>query len=257
MKAKLAVAIFLCGLCVSLIGFFAVSSTQGVTSVKILSVQMQYGSVYSPMNDDVYPILNVTLTNKGNSALTSVTAVINDSSYDGICFVPSHQTENVTVILTDFSIENGTTYRMRLVFSADGLQQYSTAYVTHRFNGEIQIVNATLELPNPNITVPSSGTLSSEEFLSAEGISQFILTFHNNGNLPVTGVNITVENVNCPLFGNELPVWPNNVASAYSSLLWLDSSVFKVGGVYPVTVHVTYADGSTSIMQSSVVATYE
>jgi hypothetical protein len=156
---------------------------------------------------------------------------VSSQDYDSLLFGAPRLIQNMTLASSE-------TYSIKLTFTfADGkYQSYSQSYTTPQFQGQAQVTSSSLTL----------GHL----------LVEFSLTMKNTGNLPITNVNCMVANQYQALFiikgGAVIPgdTITGGWTGAYSSV----SAEFQAGTAYSVKIQLTYADGSTSTIQTSVIA---
>ena len=219
--------------------------TQSSSYVEISNIEIGFNSNIDPQHFNVDPVVNLTVKNTHNSDLVSEGLTINGQSHNILYFlVPSNETRNITFALQSLSLISLKTYDVQMTFTfADGKQQSdSLHYTTPEFKGQIQILSTSLSLPN------SSDNSSVGEFFYAEGVSIFHLNIQNTGNLPITNMNVILNNLNgtYALQGIDYPILQNETAYGWD-WLWLGNSTT----VFPATIHVTYCDGSISTLQAN------
>lgn len=219
--------------------------------VEVSNVEMKYNLSYDPQHSNIDPALNVTIKNTHSSELINEGVTVDGTSYGTTYFlVPQDQTRNMTFPLRSLNLASSKTYEVQLTFNfTDGKQQsYSESYTTPQFKGQAQVNNSSLTVPQSNDN--SSSTI--DDFFRVEGVSVFLLTIQNTGNLPITKIDCTVDNQNQSLVVIGLPVMPKDTVTGWE-WLWLGTGSVEpqTGTVYSVTIKLTYVDGNTSTIQTS------
>jgi len=151
--------------------------------------------------------------------------------------LPPGQTGEYTCPIQGLVIASSKTYSIKLTFTmADGkYETYSCSYTTPQFKGQAQITDVSLTLG---------------PFLSV-----FSVTIENTGNLPITKATYKVANKYEGAFwiGEFSPLMPGKTAN--TGWTGLSALLFQVGNTYSVTIDITYIDGSTSTLSTTVTAT--
>jgi hypothetical protein len=218
---------------------------QSPSYVEVSNLEMRYGLVYDHQHYNVAPVLDLKVKNTYSSDLINVGLTVNGQSHDTVYFlVPSKETRNMTFTLQSLSLISLKTYAVQVTFTfADGKRQsYSSHYTTPVFKGQIQILSTSLSLPN------SSDNSSVGEFFYVEGVSVFHLNIQNTGNLPITKINVSFNNLNgtYSLEGIDHTILQNETANGWA-WLWLGNKTT----VFPATIQITYCDGSVSTVQAN------
>jgi hypothetical protein len=209
-------------------------------AIEVSNVKLTYGPQISLGTAVGYiPVIDFTVKNIYSSNLSAVDLAVDgtDYGYSALELLPG-QTQNVSLSLKNMNLTSSETYSVKLTFKfADGkYQSYSQSYATPQFQGQAQVVSSSLTL----------GHL----------LVEFSLTMKNTGNLPIANINCTIANRYQALFlikgGAVLPgdAITGGWSGAYSSV----GAVFQAGTAYSVAIQLTYAGGSTSAIQTSVIA---
>lgn len=180
-------------------------------------------------------IIGFTVRNLHNSYLTTVGLTIDGVNYGlSTLQVPPGQTQEESLPLNNLALSSSKTYSTKLTFTfADGkYQTYSGSYATPQFKGQATVTSVSLTL------------------------STYLYNFHveiqNTGNLPITEAKYRFfngfEQSLVPLYA-----LPGETLSGGETLSNLSGSLVE-GSAYPVTIQLTYFDGSTSTINTSVTA---
>jgi hypothetical protein len=180
-------------------------------------------------------IIVFTLRNMYNSYLNTVGLTIDGVNYGlSTLQVPPGQTQEESLPLNNLALSSSKTYSIKLTFTfADGkYETYSGPYTTPQFKGQATVSSISLTL------------------------STYLYTFHvevrNTGNLPITMAKFRFfhgfDQILSPVYA-----LPGETMSGGESLSNLSGSLVE-GSAYPVTIQVTYFDGSTSTINTSVIA---
>lgn len=196
---------------------------------EVTNMILTYGSqAYSSFQSFIV----FTVRNLDDSYLNTVSVTI-----DGVHFglstlqLPPGQTQEKSLPLNNLVLSSSKTYGITLTFTfADGkYQTHSGSYTTPLFKGQVTVTSLSLTL------------------------FTYLYDFHvkvkNTGNLPITMAKYRFfngfEQILSPMYA-----LPGQTLSGGESL-W--NSLVE-GSAYPVTIQVTYLDGSTSTINTSVVA---
>ncbi|MFX1343449.1 MAG: hypothetical protein ACFFAL_12325 [Promethearchaeota archaeon] len=196
-----------------------------VTNVRLTYGSQAYGSFQA--------FVVFTLRNLDDSYLNTVGVAV-----DGVNFglsalqIPPGQTQEKSLPLGNLVLSSSKTYGITLTFTfADGkYQDYSGSYTTPVFKGQVTVTSLSLTL------------------------FTYLYNFHvevkNTGNLPITMAKYRFSNgfeqILSPMYA-----LPGQTLSGGESLF---RGSLVEGSAYPVTIQVTYFDGSTSTISTSVVA---
>jgi hypothetical protein len=213
------------------------TSTQ---KIEVKNLNLSYSTPTTlGLNLDSSPqaVVDFTVTNRYNSYLTTVGLTVDEANYGFSAIeVPAGQTQDECLSLGNEILYSSTTYNVRLTFTfADGTyQDYSSSYTTPVLKGQAQVTSAYLTLDT--------------------SLAMFSLTIKNTGNLPITSAKYVVDDN--PNFQSSLPVYPTLMPdqTVTSGMQLSVSWGFQAGMAYPITIQITYADGSTSTIQTSVTA---
>jgi hypothetical protein len=228
--------LFVCGIlvlivvCVILLGqgssFFG-----GSRKIEVSNLKIDYGRTwYSDFQSTIY----FRVKNLYSSQLTTVGLMVNGVNY-GLSYlqVPSGQTVDWSGPLPNTAITSSSRYEIEMTFTfADGTYQTnSESYTTPEYKGQIQMTTVSLTL------------------------STYLYYFHveikNTGNLPIMSAKYV-------FFGGFEGFFSPLYAASGDTLVGGETLGLRgsmvVGSAYPVTIRVTYIDGSTSVMQTSVIA---
>jgi hypothetical protein len=206
-------------------------STNGATQkIEVEDLNLSY---------DPRAAADFTVTNLYDSQLTTIGLTVNGVNC-GLSTpnLPAGQAQDESLPLQNVALSSLTTYNVKLTFTwADNTyQDYSGSYATPIFKGQAQVTAASLTY------VTDSG-------------EYFSFTLKNTGNLPITSVNYTLAlpvypyQLSVPAF---LPTIMPGQSETYNSEPIMCQ--FQAGAAYPLTIQITCADGSTSTIQTSVIA---
>jgi hypothetical protein len=209
-------------------------------AIEVSNVKLTYGPQTSLGGTVGYvPVVDFTVRNTYGSNLTAVDLAVDGTNYGYSALgLPPGQTRNESLSLKELNLTSSETYSVKLTFTfADGKNQsYSQSYTTPQFQGEARVVSLSLTL----------GHL----------LAEFSLTLNNTGNLPMTNVNCKFADQYQALFiikgGAVLPgdALTGGWSGSYSTV----GAVFQAGTAYSVAIQLTYAGGSSSTIQTSVIA---
>jgi hypothetical protein len=228
--------LFVCGIlvlivvCVILLGqgssFFG-----GSRKIEVSNLKIDYGRTwYSDFQSTIY----FRVKNLYSSQLTTVGLMVNGVNY-GLSYlqVPSGQTVDWSGPLPNTAITSSSRYEIEMTFTfADGkYQTNSESYTTPEYKGQIQMTTVSLTL------------------------STYLYYFHveikNTGNLPIMSAKYV-------FFGGFEGFFSPLYAASGDTLVGGETLGLRgsmvVGSAYPVTIRVTYIGGSTSVLQTSVIA---
>jgi hypothetical protein len=205
---------------------------------EVSNLTLTYGpqTLYGINLGGTQSVLRFTVRNLYSSSLTTVGITVDGVNYGmSTLQIPAGQMQEESLSVKNMVLSSSTTYAVGLTFTfADGsYQTYSGSYTTPQFKGKAQVTRSSLIL---------SGLLQAPSFS---------LTLQNTGNLPITSAKYWVQNYQ---FESSLPIagalMPGETVTGGWSLL----ITYEVGQAYSVTVQVTYIDGTTSTIQTSVIA---
>lgn len=199
------------------------------------SLSLAYGQKPNSMGMAYEPVLTLTVKNLHSSSLTHMGLIIDGVNYGRSSLkIPPGQLQEESINLPDIILTSSRTYTIELTFTfADGTYQTSTrSYTTPQFKGQVTVTELTLELTTH--------------------LSYFHIELKNTGNLPTT-------QASCSLGGREgmvLMLYQHTMPSEIikGGFSGISSSMFEEGNAYSVAVQLTYADGSKSNVQTSVIA---
>jgi len=204
----------------------------GSRKIEVSNLKIDYGKTwYSDFQSTIY----FRVKNLYGSQLTTVGLMVNGVNYGlSSLQVPPGQTVDWSGPLPNTAITSSSRYEIEMTFTfADGkYQTNSESYTTPEYKGQIQVTTVSLTL------------------------SAYLRSFHveikNTGNLPILEAKYTFfdgfEETFSPLFAA-----PGETLSGGNTLSNLSGSIVA-GSAYPVTIRVRYIDGSTFVMQTSVIA---
>jgi archaellum component FlaF (FlaF/FlaG flagellin family) len=199
------------------------------------NLSLAYGQKPNSMGMAFEPVLTLTVKNLHSSSLTHMGLIIDGVNYGRTSLkIPPGQVQEESVHLPDIPLVSSRTYTIELTFTfADGSYQNSTLlHTTPQFKGQATVTELTLELTT---------------FLS-----YFHIELKNTGNLPTTQATCSLggrEGMVLMLYQHTMP--EEIIEGGFSGL---SSSLFEEGKAYSVAVQLTYADGSKSTVQTSVIA---
>lgn len=187
---------------------------------------------------DGYPqvIINFTVRNLYNSYISTVDVAIDGADYGfSTLQVNPGQTQEASIPLNNFTLSSSKTYDVELTFAfADGQNQtYLGSYTTPQFKGQATVTNISLIA----------------YFTGYYNVGHFDLVIQNTGNLPITEAKCVFW-VSDPILSNYYALPGEKLG--FSGNFRLDT--FPAISVYPVTIQLTYSDGSTSTINTSVTA---
>ena len=165
--------------------------------------------------------------NLHSSYLTAVGLEVNGVNYGFSALqVPSGQIQDKSLPVDNMALSSLTTYSIELTFTfADGkYQTHSESYTTPQFRGQVEVTSISL----------TGGVIR--------------LTIKNTGNLPITRATFNFINQEMYITLGLMPGDSAMGGMSYSSL------IFQVGKAYSVTIQAEYLDGSTSTINTSVIA---
>jgi hypothetical protein len=205
----------------------------GSRKIEVSNLKIDYGrTLYSDFQSTIY----FRVKNLYGSQLTNVGLMVNGVNYGlSSLQVPPGQTVDWSGPLPNTAINSSSRYEIEMTFTfADGkYQTNSESYTTPEYKGQIQVTTVSLTRA-----------------------STYAYNFHveikNTGNLPIMEAKYVFfggfEEIFSPLFAA-----PGETLSGGKGLSNLSGSIVA-GSAYPVTIRVRYIDGSTSVMQTSVIA---
>ena len=183
-----------------------------------------------------YPqvIINFTVRNLYNSYMTAVGVTIDGADYGfSTLQVNPGQTQEASIPLNNLTLSSSKTYDVKLTFAfADGqYQTYLGSYTMPQFKGQTTVTSISL-------IVYSTGY---------SNIGHFDLVIQNTGNLPIT-------EAKC-IFGFD-PILSDYYALPGEKLGFTENLPLNTPATsaYPVIIQLTYSDGSTSTINTSVTA---
>jgi hypothetical protein len=204
---------------------------------EVSNIRLTYGTQtlfgYT-MSGSFQAVIVFTVRNLYNSYLNTVGVTIDGVNYGlSTLQVPPGQTQEESLPLNNLALSSSKTYSITLTFTfADGkYQTHSGSYTTPQFKGQATVTSISLTLASP-----------------------YLYNFHvevkNTGNLPITMAKYRFFN------GFEQILTP--LYASPGETMWggeaLSSALLVEGSAYPVTIQVTYSDGSTSTINTSVIA---
>lgn len=196
----------------------------GGRKIEVSNLKIDYGkTLYSDFQSTVY----FRAKNLHSSYLTTVGLEVNGVNYGlSTLQVPSGQIQDESLPVNNMALSSLTTYSIELTFTfADGkYQTYSGSYTTPQFRGQAKVTSISL----------TGGVIR--------------LTIQNTGNLPITRAMYNFINQDMYITVGLMPGDSATGGMSYSSL------IFQVGKAYSVTIQVEYLDGSTSTINTSVIA---
>jgi hypothetical protein len=229
--------LFVCGIlvlivvCVILLGqgssFFG-----GSRKIEVSNLKIDYGRTwYSDFQSTIF----FRVKNLYSSQLTTVGLMVNGVNYDlSSLQVPSGQTVDWSRPLPNTAITSSSRYEIQMTFTfVDGTYQTnSESYTTPEYKGQIQVTT---------VSFTRAGTYA----------YNFHVEIRNTGNLPIFSAKYVFFSVFEEFF---IPLYaaPGETLSGGKGVSNFDTIV--AGSAYPVTIRVTYIDGSTSALQTSVIA---
>lgn len=185
-----------------------------------------------------YPqvIINFTVRNLYNSYISTVGVTIDGADYGSSTLqVNPGQAQEASIPLNNFTLSSSKTYGVKLTFAfADGqYQTYLGSYTTPQFKGEATVTSKSLIV----------------YFTGYYNVGHFNLVIQNTGNLPITEAKCVFW-VFDPILSNYYALPGEKLGFSGNFAL----SSYPAISAYPVTIQVTYSDGSTSTIDTSVTA---
>lgn len=183
------------------------------------------------------PSVSFTAKNLYNASIAALRVDLDESRYGSFIFelLPG-QTQDVSFPLQNLVLASSKNYSVKLTFTMlDGkYETYIGSYTTPQYKGQAEIANVSLTL--------------------GAFLANFSIYIRNIGNVPITEAICTLDNQFQGKFGiGEFnPLWPGRTArSGWDG--W-SATIFNVSTTYSIIVNLTYIDGSTSTLSTTVTA---
>jgi hypothetical protein len=225
------VLVIVLGFAIAFLAFQGNFSINGNKNAKVSELKIDHSA------DWLNCYLYFAVTNLHNSPLTTIGSRVNGVNYGYSTLqtslqVPPGQTQNESLLLQNLVITKTSNYEVELTFTFDDgqYQVYSQSISSEKYVGAAFITN--------------------ESFIVWVNETVLSLTIQNTGNIPITNIQYTTENITSA-FSMKSDLMPKNTGVFKSELF---GYIYRIGDLFPVTFQVTYADQSTTSIKASILA---
>jgi len=194
----------------------------GGRKIEVSNLKIDYGKTLYLTSAVYFRVKNL-----HSSHLTTVGLEVNGVNYGfSTLQVPPGQIQDKSLRVNNMALSSLTTYSIELTFTfADGTYQtYSMSYTTPQLGGQVEVTSISLE----------GGVIR--------------LTIQNTGNLAIKIAMYNFINQDMCIAVELMPGDSVTGGMSYSP------AIFQVGKAYSVTIQAEYIDGSTSTINTSVIA---
>jgi hypothetical protein len=227
---------------ITIVAFIALKGSLSNPMAEVTNMQLAYGqqTIMGFSTGVTSPVLTFSVKNTHDSYLTVMGLTVNGIDYGQQPLqIPPGQTQSESSSLTNLALSSGANYQVKLTFTfADGkYETYSEACAAPQFRGDAQITTLSL-------TAQSGGF----------GLfSSYHVEIQNTGNLPITSATCTIQGYTweLTLVTSGMPLLPGKTANTGWGGIMTNH---EAGKSYSVSIPITFQDGSSKTLQTSVIA---
>jgi hypothetical protein len=180
--------------------------------------------------------IHFTVNNFYNSPITAVGSKVNGVNYGYSTLanlgIPPGQSQEESVVLKNLLITNATNYDITITFTFDNgqYQVYSQSVSTIKYVSSCFITSKSLTTSYSDQTV-------------------FSVTIQNTGTIPLTEATFSIDD-----YSSYLPLTASLMPKETMPFSVTLPKTCQIGSSYQITIQTGYADGSTSLIKSYLVA---